>query len=177
MEAALFVLREAGAKLEIETIEVGARVYTMGGITGILPSSWISLHRTKLLLKGPTVAPAEGYEDVTAAILKRMALDETHRRDADIEGASAHAYAGEHFTLFETPRNATLQDMLLAATMLLEHTGQGDIAADIHEAWRETIQDNIDAQNPHAFAEAVVARLKHKSPSSLLYKDLLATSQ
>src|SRR5476649_2471405 len=75
MEATLHVLREAGAQLAIETIEVGERVYTMGATSGILPSAWESLRRTKVLLKSPITTPqGGGYKSLNVTLRKTLGL-------------------------------------------------------------------------------------------------------
>jgi isocitrate dehydrogenase len=75
MEATLHVLREAGAKLAIETIEVGERVYNMGATSGILPSAWDSLRRTKVLLKSPITTPqGKGYKSLNVTMRKTLGL-------------------------------------------------------------------------------------------------------
>jgi len=57
MAATLRVLKAVGANLEIETIEVGERVYHRGITSGIEPASWDSLRRTKVFLKAPIFTP------------------------------------------------------------------------------------------------------------------------
>jgi hypothetical protein len=47
MEATLQIMEAAGAALDIETIEIGEKVYLRGNSAGIEPSSWESLLRTK----------------------------------------------------------------------------------------------------------------------------------
>ncbi len=75
MEATLRILREAGAKLAIESIEVGERVYNMGASSGILPSSWESLRRTKVLLKAPITTPqGKGYKSLNVTMRKTLGL-------------------------------------------------------------------------------------------------------
>jgi isocitrate dehydrogenase len=75
MEATLHVLREAGAKLAIETIEVGERVYNMGATSGILPSAWESLRRNKVLLKAPITTPqGKGYKSLNVTMRKTLGL-------------------------------------------------------------------------------------------------------
>lgn len=73
MEATLRIIREAGAQLAVETIEIGQRVYNMGSSSGIIPSSWESLHRTKVLLKAP-ITPPQGKGQKSLDITLRKAL-------------------------------------------------------------------------------------------------------
>jgi isocitrate dehydrogenase len=51
MAATLEILEASGAALEIETIEIGEKVYLRGNTAGIEPSAWDSLRRTKVFLK------------------------------------------------------------------------------------------------------------------------------
>jgi isocitrate dehydrogenase len=60
MNATLQILDAAGAALEIETIEIGEKVYLRGNTSGIEPSSWESLLRTQVFLKAPITTPQGG---------------------------------------------------------------------------------------------------------------------
>ncbi|MBE3559751.1 MAG: NADP-dependent isocitrate dehydrogenase [Ktedonobacteraceae bacterium] len=60
MEATLRIILEAGARLEIETIEVGEKVYLRGISAGIEPAAWDSLQRTRVFLKAPITTPQGG---------------------------------------------------------------------------------------------------------------------
>lgn len=75
MEATLHVLCEAGARLDVETIEVGRPVYERGFTSGIEPASWESLRRTKVFLKGPITTPqGGGYKSLNVTIRKSLGL-------------------------------------------------------------------------------------------------------
>ncbi len=75
MEATLHILQEAGAKLSIETIEVGEQIYKMGNTTGISDDSWESLRRTKVFLKAPITTPqGGGYKSLNVTIRKTLGL-------------------------------------------------------------------------------------------------------
>lgn len=60
MEATVRIIKEAGARLDIETIEVGEKVYLRDISAGIEPSAWESLRRTKVFLKAPITTPQGG---------------------------------------------------------------------------------------------------------------------
>src|SRR5436305_7214390 len=60
MAASLRIIQEAGARIAIETIEIGEKVYLRGNSAGIEPSSWESLLRTKVFLKAPITTPQGG---------------------------------------------------------------------------------------------------------------------
>src|SRR5437870_10211957 len=60
MEATLHIIKAAGARIEIEPIEVGEKVYLRGISAGIEPTAWDSLRRTKVFLKAPITTPQGG---------------------------------------------------------------------------------------------------------------------
>src|SRR5437588_5700461 len=60
LNATLQILEAGGAALEIETIEIGEKVYLRGNSAGIEPSSWQSLLRTQVFLKAPITTPQGG---------------------------------------------------------------------------------------------------------------------
>src|SRR6267143_324928 len=60
MDATLSILKEAGAAIEIEEVEIGEKVYLRGISAGIEPSAWESLRRTKVFLKAPITTPQGG---------------------------------------------------------------------------------------------------------------------
>src|SRR5215469_2054737 len=73
MAATLQILEAAGAALEIETIEVGEKVYLQGNTSGIDPSSWESLLRTKVFLKAPITTPqGGGYKSLNVTTRKTL---------------------------------------------------------------------------------------------------------
>ena len=75
MAATLHILREAGARIEIETIEIGEKVYLAGNSAGIEPSSWDSLRRTKVFLKAPITTPqGGGFKSLNVTVRKTLGL-------------------------------------------------------------------------------------------------------
>jgi len=75
MKATLHVLEQAGARLEPEVIDIGEKVYLSGNTTGIAPSSWESLRRTKVFLKAPITTPqGGGYKSLNVATRKTLGL-------------------------------------------------------------------------------------------------------
>lgn len=75
MEAVLKILQNAGAKLKIDTIEVGEAVYKTGNSTGIPSDAWESLRRTKILLKAPITTPmGGGYKSLNVTLRKTLGL-------------------------------------------------------------------------------------------------------
>ena len=75
MDATLRILDAAGAALEIETIEIGEKVYLRGNTAGIDPSSWDSLLRTKVFLKAPITTPqGGGFRSLNVTIRTALGL-------------------------------------------------------------------------------------------------------
>jgi isocitrate dehydrogenase len=68
MRATLQILEAAGARLDIEVIEIGEKVYLAGNSAGIAPGAWESLRRTKVFLKAPITTPqGGGYKSLNVA--------------------------------------------------------------------------------------------------------------
>ncbi len=75
MSATLEILAAAGAKLEFEEIQIGKSVYERGHSSGIEPSSWASLRRTKVFLKAPITTPqGGGFKSLNVTIRKTLGL-------------------------------------------------------------------------------------------------------
>src|SRR3979490_2130118 len=75
MAATLHILKEAGARIQIETIEIGEKVYLRGNSAGIDPSAWESLRRTKVFFKAPITTPqGGGFKSLNVTARKRLGL-------------------------------------------------------------------------------------------------------
>ncbi|HEU4837241.1 MAG TPA: NADP-dependent isocitrate dehydrogenase [Pyrinomonadaceae bacterium] len=75
MAATLRILEAAGAPLDIETIEIGEKVYSPTNTAGIAPSSWESLRRTKVFLKAPITTPqGGGFKSLNVTVRKVLGL-------------------------------------------------------------------------------------------------------
>lgn len=75
MAASLRVLRAAGAALDVETIEIGERVYHRGNSAGIGPEAWDSLRRTKVFYKAPITTPqGGGFKSLNVTVRKTLGL-------------------------------------------------------------------------------------------------------
>lgn len=75
MAATLHILQESGADLEIETIDIGEKVYLAGNSAGIEPSSWDSLRRTRVFLKAPITTPqGGGFKSLNVTVRKTLGL-------------------------------------------------------------------------------------------------------
>lgn len=75
MEATLAIIQAAGAKLDIETIEIGEKVYERGVAAGIEPKAFESLRRTKVFLKAPITTPqGGGFKSLNVTTRKTFGL-------------------------------------------------------------------------------------------------------
>src|SRR5689334_20219764 len=75
MAATLRILEAAGAPLDIETIEIGEKVYSPTNSSGIEPSSWDSLRRTRVFLKAPITTPqGGGFKSLNVTVRKTLGL-------------------------------------------------------------------------------------------------------
>jgi isocitrate dehydrogenase len=75
MEATLHILKEGGAALDIETIEIGEKVYLRGVPSGIEPNAFESLRRTKVFLKAPITTPqGGGFKSLNVTTRKAFGL-------------------------------------------------------------------------------------------------------
>ena len=75
MDATLKILFAAGAKLEVEEIEVGEKVYLGGNTSGIANESWDIIRRNKVFLKAPITTPqGGGYKSLNVTTRKFLGL-------------------------------------------------------------------------------------------------------
>lgn len=142
MEATLRILQEAGAQLKIDTIEIGEQVYKRGSATGIPADAWESLRRTKILVKGPILAPDSEHEQAFYHTLKENLGDELKI----IEPPSAP---------LQEPDPRPLLESILA---ILEP----EIAAKIRRALAQAEGENLTAAilGCTEYTEAVIERLR-----------------
>ena len=75
MAATLAVLEAAGARIAIEEIEIGEKVFLRGASSGIEPSAWESLRRTRVFLKAPITTPqGGGFKSLNVTTRKTLGL-------------------------------------------------------------------------------------------------------
>ncbi|TMC22322.1 MAG: NADP-dependent isocitrate dehydrogenase [Chloroflexi bacterium] len=75
MDATLKIMQAAGARIDIEEIEVGEKVYLRGISAGIEPSAWASLSRTRVFLKAPITTPqGGGYKSLNVTVRSAFGL-------------------------------------------------------------------------------------------------------
>lgn len=75
MDATLAIILAAGAKIEIDEIEVGEKVYLAGNTAGIAKESWDIIRRNKVFLKAPITTPqGGGYKSLNVTTRKFLGL-------------------------------------------------------------------------------------------------------
>ncbi|WP_342271978.1 NADP-dependent isocitrate dehydrogenase [Candidatus Tisiphia endosymbiont of Parasteatoda lunata] len=75
MQAVLYILKEAEARIRIEVVEVGEKLYQKHYTSGIAEDTWQSLARTKVLLKAPITTPlGGGYKSLNVTLRKALSL-------------------------------------------------------------------------------------------------------
>ena len=75
MQAVLSILKEASARIRIETVEVGEKLYNKHYTSGIAEDTWESLARTRVLLKAPITTPlGGGYKSLNVTLRKALSL-------------------------------------------------------------------------------------------------------
>ncbi len=75
MKASIKILLAAGARIELEPIDIGERVYLKGLTAGIEPSAWDSLRRTKVFYKAPVTTPqGGGFKSLNVTVRKTLGM-------------------------------------------------------------------------------------------------------
>ena len=75
MDATLEIILAAGAKIEIDEIEVGEKVYLAGNTSGIAKQSWDVIRNNKIFLKAPITTPqGGGYKSLNVTTRKFLGL-------------------------------------------------------------------------------------------------------
>jgi isocitrate dehydrogenase len=75
MDATLHILKEAGAHISIEEVEIGEKVYLAGHPTGMGEGTWESLEKTKVFLKAPITTPqGGGYRSLNVTVRGMLGL-------------------------------------------------------------------------------------------------------
>ena len=75
MEAVLYILKEAGADLIIDTIDIGQDLYLRGFGSGISDEAMQTVKRNKILLKAPITTPqGNGYKSLNVTFRKALGL-------------------------------------------------------------------------------------------------------
>jgi isocitrate dehydrogenase len=75
MSSVLAILEAAGAPLDIETVDIGEKVYASGNSAGITDEAWASLRRTRVFLKSPITTPTGGgVKSLNVTVRKTLSL-------------------------------------------------------------------------------------------------------
>ena len=75
MDATIAILMAAGAKIDLEEIQVGEKVYLAGNTAGISKDSWDVIRRNKVFLKAPITTPqGGGYKSLNVTTRKFLGL-------------------------------------------------------------------------------------------------------
>lgn len=75
MDAVLHVLKKAEAKIRLEVIEVGEKLYNKNYTSGIAPEAWDSIENNKILFKAPITTPqGGGYKSLNVTLRKALGL-------------------------------------------------------------------------------------------------------
>jgi isocitrate dehydrogenase len=75
MDATLEIMHAAGAKIEIDEIEVGEKVYLAGNTSGIAANAWETIRKNKVFLKAPITTPqGGGYKSLNVTTRKFLGL-------------------------------------------------------------------------------------------------------
>lgn len=75
MDACLKIIQAAGANLEIDTIEIGEKVYKQGNTAGIKSEDWDKIINNKVFYKAPITTPqGGGYKSLNVTVRKTLGL-------------------------------------------------------------------------------------------------------
>lgn len=75
MEAVLSILQAAEARISIDVVEVGQKIYEKGWKSGITDSAWNNIIRNKIILKAPISTPqGSGFTSLNVTIRKALGL-------------------------------------------------------------------------------------------------------
>jgi len=75
MDVTLDILKAAGARIDIDEIQVGEPVYLAGHTSGMTPEAWDAIRRNKVFLKGPITTPqGGGYKSLNVSTRKFLGL-------------------------------------------------------------------------------------------------------
>ena len=75
MQACLYIMEKAGARIEPEFVKIGEEVYNKGILTGIEDKTWDSLYKNKIFYKAPITTPqGGGFKSLNVTIRKTLGL-------------------------------------------------------------------------------------------------------
>lgn len=75
MDAVLLILKEAKAKIKVDTVSIGEDLYRKGYESGISKEAWQQIIKNKVFLKSPITTPqGKGYKSLNVTIRKLLRL-------------------------------------------------------------------------------------------------------
>lgn len=75
MNSVLQILHEAKANINVDTVEIGEKIYRQGCNSGISRDAWEIIQRNKVLLKAPITTPqGKGYKSLNVTLRKSLGL-------------------------------------------------------------------------------------------------------
>lgn len=75
MDAVLKILKAAEAKIKIEEVEIGEKMYLDGNSSGISKDAWNTIRENKVFLKAPITTPqGGGYKSLNVTLRKTLGL-------------------------------------------------------------------------------------------------------
>ena len=75
MDATLRIIKAAGAKIEIDKVEIGEKVFLNGNSSGISSEAWDVIRKNKVFLKAPITTPqGGGYKSLNVTTRKTLGL-------------------------------------------------------------------------------------------------------
>jgi isocitrate dehydrogenase len=75
MDVTLKILKESGAKVRFDVVEVGAKLYEKGYSSGISEESWKTIRGNRVMLKAPITTPqGGGYKSLNVTLRKELEL-------------------------------------------------------------------------------------------------------
>jgi isocitrate dehydrogenase len=75
MDAVLLILKEAKARINIQTVEIGERLYKQGFTSGISSGAWETISKNKVFLKAPITTPqGNEYKSFNLTVRKLLGL-------------------------------------------------------------------------------------------------------
>lgn len=75
IDAVMYILRKAEAKIRVEMIEIGKKLYNKNYTSGIPSDTSESIERTRVLLKAPITTPqGVGHKNLNVTLRKTLGL-------------------------------------------------------------------------------------------------------
>lgn len=75
MDAVLYILQKSEARIRLDVIEVGEKLYKKNYTSGIAPEAWDSIENNKILFKAPITTPqGGGYKSLNVTLRKALGL-------------------------------------------------------------------------------------------------------